>query len=481
MMAKDLSQSLGKLPPQAIDLEETILGAIMLEQPAWLKVADILIADDFYDERHKHVWRSFQNLSLNSKPIDMRSVVSQLRKDGKIEHVGGAYFIAELTAKVSSAANVETYARTVKEMALKRSLIILASDMQQAAYADTSDVFETIDKLQQNILNLLSITDKKKTLSQLELYTLTLQNLQSKKSGGGITGVNTGFRELNRITAGWQRSDLILIAARPGMGKTAFMLCTAKSAAKNNGAVGIFSLEMSAIQLQERLMSGTYEIHNDRMRTGFLEDHQWQALGSDPQKLSQLPIFIDDTAAISIMDFRTKARRLKAEHDVQLIIVDYLQLMRGDSVRGGNREQEISSISRGLKQTAKELNIPVIALSQLSRAVETRGGDKRPQLSDLRESGAIEQDADIVSFLYRPEYYGITVDEEGMPTKDAAEVIVSKHRNGGTGSVKIKFEGPYTRFLDYPEVRTYTKDLPADDAEIQHPSRLPYKDDDQPF
>jgi replicative DNA helicase len=484
LIPRDISESLGKLPPQALDLETAVLGAAMLEKKVVLEIIDILAAEDFYDDRHKEIWAAIVRLSNKSAPIDMRTVVSELREVGKIELIGGAYYVAELTSKVSSAANVEYHARVVKEMSLKRNLIRLASEIHHDGYEDTTDVFELIDRVQSQIFELLAITGKKSIQSQLQLYTSTLNNLQKKQAGKGVTGTNTGFNDLNRITAGWQDTDLILIAARPGMGKTAFMICASKAAARSGKPAAIFSLEMSAQQLMEREMSSEYDINNDRMRTGFLEDHQWARLGHDPNKLSALPIYIDDTAALSIMELRAKCRRLKAEHGIQLIIIDYLQLMRGERNKGDNREQEIASISRALKGIAKELNLPVIALSQLSRAVETRGGDKRPQLSDLRESGAIEQDADLVAFLYRPEYYNITVDEEGMDTKHAAEVIVSKHRNGGTGTVKIKFEGPYTRFLDWDTApareNKLTKITRHEPPQIEE-NRMPYKDPDQPF
>jgi replicative DNA helicase len=449
LIPRDISESIGKLPPQALELEEAVLGALMLEKSALNAVVEFLKPEHFYSESHREIYSSIIQLFKSSEPVDMRTVVNQLRKDGKIELVGGAYYIAELTSKVSSAANIEYHARVIIEMAIKRDLIQIASQVHQDAYEDTSDVFELLDKTEQSIFAISDSNLRKNYDNMKNLMYRAIQELQKlKEHKDGLTGVPTGFSSLDRMTSGWQNSDLVIIAARPGMGKTAFVVSAMRNAAVEfKRPVAIFSLEMASVQLVNRMISAEAELEGEKIRKGQLADHEWQQLVHKTNRLSAAPIFIDDTPALSILELRAKCRRLKAEHNIELIIVDYLQLMRGDSA--GNREQEIASISRALKGIAKELSVPVLALSQLSRGVETRGGDKRPQLSDLRESGSIEQDADIVMFLYRPEYYKITVDEEGLPTQGMAEVIIAKHRNGSTGTAKLKFIGKYTKFADF--------------------------------
>ena len=449
LLVRDISESLGKLPPQALDLEEAVLGALMLEKGALNAVVEFLKPEHFYSEAHKEIYRAIIELFKGSEPVDMRTVVNQLRKNAKLELVGGAYYIAELTSKVSSAANIEYHARVVIELAIKRELIRIASQIHHDAYEDTTDVFELLDKTEQSIFEISDSNLRKNYDNMKNLMYRAITELQKlKEHKDGLTGVPSGFTALDRMTSGWQSSDLVIIAARPGMGKTAFVVSAMRNAAVDfKRPVAIFSLEMASVQLVNRMISAEAELEGEKIRKGQLAEFEWQQLVHKTNRLSSAPIFIDDTPALSILELRAKSRRLKAEHGIQLIIVDYLQLMRGDT--GGNREQEIASISRALKGIAKELNVPVLALSQLSRGVETRGGDKRPQLSDLRESGSIEQDADIVIFLYRPEYYKITVDEEGMPTQGMGEVIIAKHRNGQTGSVKLKFIGKYTKFADF--------------------------------
>lgn len=449
LLVRDISESLGKLPPQALDLEEAVLGALMLEKGALNAVVEFLKPEHFYSEAHQEIYRAIIELFKGSEPVDMRTVVNQLRKNAKLELVGGAYYIAELTSKVSSAANIEYHARVVIELAIKRELIRIASQIHHDAYEDTTDVFELLDKTEQSIFEISDSNLRKNYDNMKNLMYRAITELQKlKEHKDGLTGVPSGFTALDRMTSGWQSSDLVIIAARPGMGKTAFVVSAMRNAAVDfKRPVAIFSLEMASVQLVNRMISAEAELEGEKIRKGQLAEFEWQQLVHKTNRLSSAPIFIDDTPALSILELRAKSRRLKAEHGIQLIIVDYLQLMRGDT--GGNREQEIASISRALKGIAKELNVPVLALSQLSRGVETRGGDKRPQLSDLRESGSIEQDADMVIFLYRPEYYKITVDEEGMPTQGMGEVIIAKHRNGQTGSVKLKFIGKYTKFADF--------------------------------
>jgi replicative DNA helicase len=449
LLVRDISESLGKLPPQALDLEEAVLGALMLERGALNAVVEFLKPEHFYSEQHQEIYRAIIELFKGSEPVDMRTVVNQLRKSAKIELVGGAYYIAELTSKVSSAANIEYHARVVIELAIKRNLIQIASQIHHDAYEDTTDVFELLDKTEQSIFEISDSNLRKNYDNMKNLMYRAITELQKlKEHKDGLTGVPSGFSALDRMTSGWQNSDLVIIAARPGMGKTAFVVSAMRNAAVDfKRPVAIFSLEMASVQLVNRMISAEAELEGEKIRKGQLAEFEWQQLVHKTNRLSAAPIFIDDTPALSILELRAKSRRLKAEHGIQLIIVDYLQLMRGDT--GGNREQEIASISRALKGIAKELNVPVIALSQLSRGVETRGGDKRPQLSDLRESGSIEQDADMVIFLYRPEYYKITVDDEGMPTQGLGEVIISKHRNGSTGTAKLKFIGKFTKFADF--------------------------------
>ncbi|MFZ9504876.1 MAG: replicative DNA helicase [Cyclobacteriaceae bacterium] len=453
---KEISESLGKLPPQAPDLEESILGALMLEKNALTSVVEFLRPEHFYREQHQQIYQAILDLFKSSEPVDMRTVVAQLRKNGTLEVVGGAFYIAELTSRVSSAANIEYHARIIIELAIKRELIQISSRIQQEAYEDTNDVFELLDKTEQSIFKISDSNLRKNYDSMHSLMHKAIKELQEKKNHkDGLTGVPTGFSRLDRITSGWQKADLVIIAARPGMGKTAFVVSAMRNAAVDfKHPVAIFSLEMSSVQLVNRLISAEAELESEKLKKGNLEQFEWAQLIHKTDRLSSAPIFIDDTPALSILELRAKCRRLKAEHNISLIIIDYLQLMKGEP--GGNREQEIASISRALKGIAKELDVPVIALSQLSRGVETRGGDKRPQLSDLRESGSIEQDADIVMFLYRPEYYKITVDEDNNPTQGMAEVIVAKHRNGSLDTVKLKFIGKYTKFGDY--------EIPSSDA-----------------
>ncbi|HEU5147498.1 MAG TPA: replicative DNA helicase, partial [Chryseosolibacter sp.] len=477
LVPRDISESLGKLPPQARDLEEAVLGALMLEKNALNAVVEFLKPEHFYVDAHREIYQAIIDLFKASEPVDMRTVVNQLRKNGKLELAGGAYIIAELTAKVSSAANIEYHARVIIEMAIKRDLIQIASQIQHDAYEDTTDVFELLDRTEQSVFEISDSNLKKNYDNMRNLMARAIQELQVLKDHkDGLTGVPSGFTALDRITSGWQRSDLVIIAARPGMGKTAFVVSALRNAAVDfKMAVAIFSLEMASVQLVNRMISAEAELEGEKIKKGNLADHEWAQLVHKTSRLSSAPIFIDDTPALSILELRAKCRRLKAEHNIQLIVIDYLQLMRGE--QSGNREQEIASISRALKGIAKELNVPVLALSQLSRGVETRGGDKRPQLSDLRESGSIEQDADIVMFLYRPEYYKITVDEEGMPTQGMGEVIVAKHRNGSTGTAKLKFIGKFTKFADFDAPASFDNPF---SGMITRESKLNTFNDDEP-
>lgn len=440
-----------KYPPHALDLEEGVLGALMLEKEALVGVIDILKPESFYKESHQEIYRAIVQLFNDSEPIDMLTVVNQLRKDGKLAAVGGSYYVSYLTTRISSSVNIEFYARAIIEYAIRRKLIEIASVVQRHAYDPTMDVFSVLDRTEQSLFEVSDGNIRKGYLDMRSLLVEAFDSLSNRRLRvDGLTGMPSGFTALDRITSGWQKFDLIIIAARPGMGKTAFVLSALRNAAVDyKMPVAIFSLEMGALQLVNRLISAEAELSSEKIKQGRLVDHEWEQLLHKTAALSNAPIYVDDTPALSVFELRTKCRRLKAKHNIQLVVIDYLQLMSGDPTKGnGNREQEIASISRALKSIAKELDIAVIALSQLSRAVETRGGSKRPQLSDLRESGSIEQDADLVLFLYRPEYYGLTEDESGNPTQGLAEVIVAKHRNGALDNVHLQFMGRYMKFMD---------------------------------
>jgi len=588
----------GKVQPQAVPLEEAVLGALMLDREALPIVMDILRPESFYLEAHQHIYRAVIKLFERSNPVDLLTVTEELRKSGDLDRAGGAYYLVELTNRVASAANIEYHARIIAQKQIQRELISVSTRTIRDAYEDTTDVFDLLDEAEKGLFaitqnNLSRTFESMGTLSGKVLK--QIEELAGKTDG--LTGVPTGFTDLDRLTSGWQPSDFIIIAARPGMGKTSMVLAVALNAAKDFGkGVALFSLEMASTQLVSRLISMESEIAGSKMRSNKLEDYEWQQLQSTVERLSSVPIFIDDTPGINIFELRAKCRRLKMQHDIQMIIIDYLQLMTGGSEnnRNSNREQEIAGISRALKGMAKELNVPVIALSQLSRAVEVRGGSKRPQLSDLRESGcltgdtlildaaagkqiaikalaerqqpspiqtmamdaglkvsahamtkvfysgrkqvfelkthsgrkikasanhpffklegwtaleslqlgdriamwhafadsnlywdkiksitplgiedvydatvpgvhnfvandfivhnSIEQDADIVGFIYRPEYYGILEDENGQSLKGVAEIIIAKHRNGATDTVKVKFTDTFAKFtnLDDP-------------------------------
>ncbi len=447
-----VSSEYGKVPPQAVDLEEAVLGAMMLEKNAVNQVIDVLKPESFYKEAHQHIYEAMTQLFANTEPIDLLTVTNQLRKNGKLEISGGAYFITSLTNRVGSAANVEFHARIVSQKYIQRELIRISSETLRDSYEETSDVFELLDQAESNLFAIAESNIRKNYDSMGSLITQAIKQIEvARNQTGGLSGVPSGFSELDRITSGWQKSDLVVIAARPGMGKTAFVLSLARNTSVDfKKPLAIFSLEMSSVQLVNRLISGETELPAERLRKGDLQDHEWAQLNAKIKRLSEAPIFIDDTPALNIFELRAKCRRLKAQHDIQMVIIDYLQLMTAGGDGKGNREQEISNISRSLKGIAKELDIPIIALSQLSRAVETRGGNKRPQLSDLRESGAIEQDADMVLFIYRPEYYGITEDEKGNSTAGIAELMIAKHRNGSLSDVPLRFIGHLAKFEDLP-------------------------------
>ncbi len=462
------AQQFGKLPPQAVELEEAVLGALMLEKDALTSVIDILHPDSFYKDSHKLIFQAIRRLFERSEPIDILTVSNELKRSGELDMVGGPYVITQLTNRVASAANIEYHARIILQKHIQRELIRISSETIRDAYEDTTDVFHLLDRAEKNLFDIAQGNIRRNFQEMSAMVSEATRLIEAaKKHGTGITGVESGFTDLDRLTSGWQKSDLIILAARPAMGKTAFVLSLARNAAiQFNKPIAVFSLEMSSIQLVQRMISSETGIPSDKLRKGTLDETEWQKLVSMTGRLSESPIFIDDTPALSVFDLRSKCRRLKAMHDVQMIIIDYLQLMRADvENKGGNREQEISTISRSLKAIAKELNVPIIALSQLSRAVETRGGSKRPQLSDLRESGAIEQDADMVMFIYRPEYYGLTHDEDNNPTTGVAEIIVAKHRNGATDTVKLRFVDRLAKFTDLDQ-RDFGDSSPAPSGSV---------------
>jgi len=439
----------GKLPPQAVELEEAVLGALMIDKNALNEVIDILEAECFYKEAHQEIYGAIKTLFAESQPIDMLTVSTTLKKNGKLKMCGGDYAIANLTQKVASSAHIEYHARIIVQKHIQRALIRVSSEIIHDAYDESSDVLDLLDKAEGKLFEIANGNIKKNYDSAQSLVKEAIERIEHISKQEGLSGIATGFSKLDRVTSGWQPSDLVILAARPGMGKTAFVLSMARNMAVDaNAAVAVFSLEMSSVQLITRLISSETGLSSEKLRKGKLESHEWTQLHAKIKKLEKAPLFIDDTPALSVFDLRAKCRRLVAQHDVKIIVIDYLQLMTAGGDNKGNREQEISTISRSLKSIAKELNVPVIALSQLSRAVETRGGSKRPLLSDLRESGAIEQDADIVSFIFRPEYYGLTEwdDDDGTPCDGQAEFIIAKHRNGGLENIRLKFTAHLAKF-----------------------------------
>ncbi|QRM87714.1 replicative DNA helicase [Lacinutrix sp. WUR7] len=439
----------GKIPPQALDLEEVVLGAMMIDKKGVDEVIDILSADAFYKEAHQHIFEAIFQLFENSEPVDLLTVSSQLKKNQKLDLSGGDFYLISLTQKVSSSAHIEFHARIILQKFIQRSLIKISSEIIEDSYDETQDVFDLLDRAESKLYEVTQGNIKKSSETAQDLVIQAKKKIEEISNQEGLSGIATGFNKLDKLTSGWQPSDLIIVAARPGMGKTALTLSMARNiAVDQNVPVAFFSLEMASVQLITRLISSETGLSSEKLRTGKLEKHEWEQLNVKVKGLEKAPLFIDDTPSLSIFDLRAKARRLASQHGIKMIMIDYLQLMTGGPSHGGNREQEISMISRNLKALAKELMVPVIALSQLSRAVETRGGSKRPLLSDLRESGAIEQDADIVSFIYRPEYYKIDEwdDEERSPTEGQAEFIIAKHRNGGLENIRLKFIGHLGKF-----------------------------------
>ena len=397
----------GKIPPQALDLEEAVIGAMLIDEKGVNEIIEILSPEVFYKRSHQLIYESIERLFRESEPIDLLTVSSDLKKNKNFEAVGGDFFLINLSQKVSSSAHIEFHSRIILQKYIQRKLISISNEIIQKSYDESTDVMDLLDEAESKLYDVAQGNIKTSTETAQNLVIKAKKRIEEIDNKDGLSGVSTGFEKLDALTSGWQPSDLVIVAARPGMGKTALALSMARNiSVRQNIPVAFFSLEMSSVQLITRLISSETGLSSDKLRTGRLAEHEWQQLNIKVSDLESAPLFIDDSPSLTIFELRAKARRLASSHGIKLIIIDYLQLMNiGSSNKAGNREQEISTISRNLKALAKELDIPVIALSQLSRAVETRGGTKRPILSDLRESGAIEQDADIVSFLYRPEYY----------------------------------------------------------------------------
>lgn len=490
---------LGKLPPQAVEIESVVLGALMLDQSALADVIDILKPETFYKEGHQRIFEAIQSLFEKAEPIDILTTTQELKRMGNLEIAGGGLYISQLTNRIASAANIQFHARIVIEKFIQREIIRISTDTLQHAYEDGADVLELLTHAEQNIFSISNTTIKKTFEHISKVLSKSLAEIEAAKNQE-FNGIQSGFTGLDRITGGWQKSDLIIVAARPGQGKSSFMMTAARNAGVDFGKpVAIFSLEMPSTQLVNRLISAESEIDAGKLRKGEINESDWQKIHGKISKLADAPIYIDDTPALSIFEFRAKARRLKNQYGITMIVVDYLQLMTTGQESGyGNREQEVAYIAKALKATAKELDLPIIALAQLSRSVEQRT-DKRPQLSDLRESGSLEQEADVVMFIYRPFISGVAQDENGQSTEGQAEIIIAKHRNGKIDSASLLFIEQFAKFQDAeskvsgfgsdPIRPTETqreensfaspKIEPNRDFLNQGPIRMPYKEGDE--
>lgn len=454
------------IQPQATDIERIVLGALMIDKDAFSVVSEILHPETFYEPRHQKIYKAIQSLSLEENPVDIMTVVEELKKEGTLEDVGGAAYILELSSRVASSAHIEYHAKILAQKFLARQLISFAGVIETKAFDETVDVDELMQEAEGSLFELSQKNMRQDFVHVDPVVKQAIEILQKAAANkGGLTGIPTGYTKLDDYTAGWQKSDLVIIAGRPAMGKTSFALSLARNIAVDyNKPIAFFSLEMNNVQLVNRLISNVCEIEGKKILNGQLDDEEWSRLDKNVRKLQTAPIYIDDTPGMSIFELRTKARRLVREKGVEIIMIDYLQLMNANGARFGSRQEEVSTISRSLKGLAKELDIPVLALSQLNRTVEGREGPdgKRPQLSDLRESGAIEQDADMVLFVHRPEYYRIFEDNNHNDLRGKAQIIIAKHRKGGTGDVLLNFRGEFTRF-DNP---TESHDSPFGGGEI---------------
>ncbi len=443
----------GNTPPQAVALEEGVLGALMLDQTALINAIETLHVDYFYKPEHQAVYRAIRKLFEQSQPVDLLTVVERLRQDGELEAAGGAYAVSKLTENVVSAAHIEYHIRVLSEKFIQREMIRISTETITQAYDETTDVVDLLDRTEQRLMDINDKNFRSDYHPMGDFVTIAMEQIkEAGEKSDGLSGLESGFVDLDRMTAGFQPGTLIILAARPAMGKTACALSMARNMAIDfHKPVAFFSLEMTGQELAMRLISSEARLPGDKLKRGHLAPYEQEQLKRGAQPLGSAPIYIDDTPQLTIFELRAKARRLKQRYDIQMIFIDYLQLMTSGTAdnRNGNREQEISMISRQLKSLSKELGIPVLAMSQLSRAVENRVGNK-PQLSDLRESGAIEQDADIVIFIYRPEYYGIQEDDHGS-TAGMADLLVAKHRSGGTGEVRLRFVKEFARFENAPK------------------------------
>ena len=449
--------SMGHIQPQNLEMETAVLGALINEQDSFPLVAEILKPESFYDHKNQIVFEAIRDLASQTQPVDVMTVVDQLNKKGQLDEIGGMQYVAALSNAVISSAHIEYHARIIQQKFLARQLITFASRVQQSAFDPGSDVDVLMQNAQGQLFE-MSQSNMKKDYTQINpVIKEALDQLQKAAANtSGISGLSSGFEKLDKMTSGWQNSDLIIIAARPAMGKTAFVISMIRKIAVDmKQPVAMFSLEMANVQLVNRLIVNVCEITGDKIKSGQLNPQEWESLDAKVRLLYDAPIYVDDTPSLSVFELRTKARRLVREHDVKIIMIDYLQLMNASGMNFNSRQEEVSTISRSLKQLAKELQIPIIALSQLNRSVENRQGDdgKRPQLSDLRESGAIEQDADMVCFIHRPEYYKIYQDEKGHDLRGMAQFIIAKHRNGAVGDVLLRFKSEFARFMDPDEER----------------------------
>lgn len=451
------ANEMGKLPPQAPELEDSVLGALMIEKEAYGTVADLLTPESFYKDQNRIIFEAIRALASKDQPIDSLSVAEKLKSMGTLEEAGGLTNLSELTRRVASTAHLRYHAQIIAQKATARDLIHLATEIEEAGYDETQDIEDLMNRAEAGVFEIGQRAQKRDVTQIDPVVAEALRRMnEAAKNDSNISGIPSGFSALDKITAGWQKSDLIIIAARPAMGKTAFVLSMAKNIAVNYQIpVAMFSLEMSNVQLVNRLIMNVCEIEGDKIKTGRLTRDDKARLNTKINELYGAPLYIDDTPSLSVFELRSKARKLVREHEVQLIIIDYLQLMNAQGMSFGSREQEISIISRNLKGLAKELDIPIIALSQLNRGVEARQGNdgKKPQLSDLRESGAIEQDADMVCFIHRPEYYKFYNDEKtGKDLRGLAEIIIAKHRSGATDDVYLRFRNKYAKFQNEDEI-----------------------------
>ena len=462
--------SYAHLQPQALEVERAVLGALMNDRDAYAVVCEILSPESFYEQRNQLIYSAIRDLSLAEKPVDVLTVTDELERQGYLDKVGGAIYIADLSNKVASSANIEYHARIIAHKFLARQLISFASEIETKAFDGSMDIDDLMQEAEGSLFE-LSRRNMKKDYTQIDPVISNAVEVIQKAAANkdGLTGVPTGYHKLDNITSGWQASDLVIIAGRPAMGKTSFALSMAKNiAADYKVPMAFFSLEMSNVQLVNRLISNCCEIQGSKILNGQLKPDEWERLDKRLNNLIGSPLYVDDTPGLSVFELRTKARRLVRDHGVKIIMIDYLQLMNANGMRFSSRQEEVSTISRSLKQIAKELDIPILALSQLNRGVESREGleGKRPQLSDLRESGAIEQDADMVLFVHRPEYYHIYQDENGRDLHGMAQIIIAKHRKGATGDVLLNFRGEFTRFENPEDTSSNLNNAPIGGGEI---------------